>query len=85
MSKTRTARDALMGLIVALASFAYQQFVNGSRITGGLTLAVVVGLFLVYREADARTIEYFAGADAEELQPILRRAGRALRRRLPPR
>jgi len=74
-----------MGLIVALASFAYQEFAQGRRVTGAATLAAVAVLFLVYREADARTIEYFAGADAEELQPVLRRVGRAVRRRLPSR
>ncbi|MDS0284723.1 hypothetical protein [Haloarcula onubensis] len=78
--KTRGARDAVMGLMIALASFAYQQFVNGNTEVAAVTAVVVVLLFGVFREADARTIEYFAGPDAEELKPLLRRLGRWLRR-----
>ncbi|GGO01733.1 hypothetical protein [Haloarcula pellucida] len=84
MSKTkRRARDAIVGLLVALAPFAYKQLVLGNRTTAAVTAVAMAGLVLVYRYADARTIEAAAGADAEDLKPVLRRVGRTIRRRLP--
>lgn len=80
-TNTRRARDAVMGLIVALAPFAYQQFVQGNHAVASVTALVVVLLYLVYREADARTLDAVAGADAEEIQSVIRRIGRFLRRK----
>ena len=82
---TRRARDALVGLLVALAPFAYKQHVLGHDYVAGLTIVVMAGVIVAYRYADAKTLEAVAAVapeDADELKPILRRAGRWLRRRI---
>lgn len=79
----KKARDAIVGVIVVLAPFAYESAVAGEYYTAGVTGALVGLLVLLYRYADARVLEELAQADpadAEELKPILRRLGRALRR-----
>lgn len=83
MSKTqRRARDAVFALLLALAPFAYKQLLAGDDVVAGVTVAVMVGLVLAYRFLDARTIEAALDADdAEDLKPLLRRIGRAIRRR----
>ncbi|MEA5387109.1 hypothetical protein VB779_08610 [Haloarculaceae archaeon H-GB11] len=83
MSKNqRRARDALVGLLVALAPFAYKQFLAGNQYVAGVTLALMAGLGLVYRYADARAMEAVAEGDVDELKPVLRRVGRRLRKRV---
>lgn len=86
----RKARDAIVGLLIALAPFAYKQVTLGHHATGGATVAVMCSLVLVYRYADAQLIEAareVADADnddavADDLKPVLRRVGRFFRRRL---
>jgi len=79
----RQARDAVVGLLIALAPFAYKQFTLGYKHVAGLTAVVMLALILIYRYADAKVIEA-AGeiADADELKPVLRRVGRSLRRHI---
>lgn len=82
MSNARRARDALAALLVALAPFAYKQFVLGRTVVASVTVATMVGIGLAYRYADARALEHLASeADADELKPVLRRVGRYVRRR----
>jgi|GEM_PF-5518238 len=86
----RKARDAIVGLLIALAPFAYKQITLGNRVVGGTTIVVMCSLILVYRYADAQLIEAareVADADgddavADDLKPVLRRVGRFFRRRL---
>lgn len=64
MSRTRRARDSILGLMVALAPFAYKQWALGNLWAAGLTTGVVGGLFLAYRFADARMLRALAEAEA---------------------
>ncbi|MBX0325742.1 hypothetical protein EGH21_22250 [Halomicroarcula sp. F13] len=89
----RKARDAVVGLLIALAPFAYKQVLLGNRVVGVLTAVVMALLVFVYRYADAQVIETARdvadadndGAVADDLQPVLRRVGRQVKRRLPSR
>jgi hypothetical protein len=82
MSTKRNARDAVVGLLIALAPFAYKSALQGQPYVAGVTVTVMGGLVVVYRYADARAIEEALDADeAADLKPILRRVGRVLRRR----
>ena len=87
MSKShRRARDAIVGLLVALAPFAYKQAISGDPYVAGVTAALMLGLVALYRYADARAIEVALEAgDADDLKPVLRRIGRQLRKRVPSR
>jgi len=77
---SRRSRDALVGLMVALAPFAYKQFVSGNTVLGAVTAVAVGALALLYRYADAQVIEAVGDADAEELRPVLRRVAQWVRR-----
>lgn len=91
--RKRKARDAIVGLLVPLGAFAYQQAILGRHIVAGITTLVMLFMVLVYRYWDAQLIEAaseVADADndgnvADDLKPVLRRAGRFVRNRLPSR
>lgn len=78
--KPRWARDGVVGLLIALAPFAYKQATLGNGFVAGVTIVVMGLLVLAYRYADARVVEAVREADdAEDLKPVIRRVARKLR------
>lgn len=78
---SRTARDALVALLVVLAPYAAEQWYLCNHYVAAATTMAMGALVLLYRYADARTLEVVAQTapeNADEFKPVLRRAGNML-------
>lgn len=82
MPSVRTQRDGLVGAIASLAVLVGEFLRSGNDYAAAVALVALVVAALAYRYLDARLIEALAPDDVDELKPILRRVGRAIRRRV---
>jgi hypothetical protein len=78
----RTQRDGLIGALVSLGLLVQEFIRAGNDAAAAATLVAMLLVFVAYRYLDAKTLEAIAPDDADELKPILRRVGRAIRRRV---
>jgi len=78
---SRQTRDAVVTLIAGLAAIVGELLRSGNDYAAAVAVIAMVLAALAYRYLDAKTLEAIAPDDADELKPILRRVGRAIRRR----
>lgn len=76
---------ALLGLMLALAPFAYKQFVIGNVYVAGVTVVAIVLVDQARRHVESQLVQ--AVLDSEEstpeaAKPVLLTVGRALRERV---
>lgn len=79
---SRTARDGVVTIIAALSGLVGEFVRSGNDYAAAIAIVAIVVAALAYRYLDAKTLEAIAPDDVDELKPILRRIGRAIRRRV---